>query len=130
MINPTIGMEMGTSYTFVQSDISNWMHPMVSLFGTHTIRRIIRILTHTLRSFHLPLELPPPQQGFAYFPDGAHDDKDELEPGITQTASNCIEDFSCPTPRYFRGDEFLGVDGTDDFGLGKSNRVISILASR
>jgi len=52
MISPTIGMEIGTSYTFVQSDISNWMHPMVSLFGTHTIRRIIRILTHILRSFN------------------------------------------------------------------------------
>ena len=46
MINPTIGVEIGQSYTFVQADISNWMHPM----------------------------------GFAYFPDGAHDDKDELEP--------------------------------------------------
>jgi len=87
MISPTIGVEIGETYTFVQEDISNWMHPM----------------------------------GFAYFPDGAHDGKDELEPNVTQTGSTCTEDFSCPSPRYFRGDEFLGVEGSDDFGLGKSS---------
>jgi hypothetical protein len=46
--------------------------------------------------------------GFAYFPDGAHDDADELEPGISQTGSNCTEDNTCPTPRYFRDGKFLG----------------------
>ena len=74
MVSPTIGMEIGETYSFVQEDVSNWMHPL----------------------------------GFAYFPDGAHDDKDELEPGITQTMSNCTEDLSCPAPLYFRGEEFLG----------------------
>ena len=56
--------------------------------------------------------------GFAYFPDGAHDEKDELEPGITQTSSNCAANFTCPTPRYFRDGIFLGNWAEpSDFGL-------------
>jgi hypothetical protein len=84
VMNPTIGIEVGQTYTFIQADRSNWYHPM----------------------------------GFAYFPDGAHDDKDELEPGVSQTSSNCVSNNTCPTPRYFRGGEFLG-NGVDsaDFGL-------------
>ena len=82
--NPTIGMEYGKTYHFLQKDRSNWYHPM----------------------------------GFAYFPDGAHDDKDELEPGITQTGSDCTSNNTCPTPLYFRGGAFLG-DPMDraNFGL-------------
>jgi len=38
----------------------------------------------------------------AYFPDGAHDGVDELEPGITQTGSACAEDNTCQAPRYFK----------------------------
>ena len=56
--------------------------------------------------------------GFAYFPDGAHDEKDELEPGITQTGSNCVSTNTCPTPQYYLDDAFLGdpLDASD-FGL-------------
>jgi hypothetical protein len=84
-VNPTIGIELGQSYKFIQQDRSNWYHPL----------------------------------GFAYFPDGAHANQDELEPSITQSENNyfCTISNECPTPRYFRGDEFLGVEGTDDFGL-------------
>lgn len=92
MINPTLGLEIGKTYTFVQENISNWMHPL----------------------------------GFAYFPHGAHEDTDELEPGITQTGSTCATDFSCPTPRYFRGTEFLGVEGTEDFGLGEFQQSVGV----
>jgi hypothetical protein len=55
--------------------------------------------------------------GFAYFPDGAHDDKDELEPVISQTNSSCVGSNTCPHPRYRRSGGFLGVNGTTDFGL-------------
>jgi len=55
--------------------------------------------------------------GFAYFPDGAHAELDELEPTITQTGSDCADSFSCPTPRYFKNGEFLGDDLTGNFGL-------------
>lgn len=54
--------------------------------------------------------------GFAYFPDGAHKDVDELEPGISQTGSACVEDESCQTPLYYLNGEFLG-NGSADFGL-------------
>jgi hypothetical protein len=48
--------------------------------------------------------------GFAYYPDGAHDDKDELEPGIVPpgSSSTCDADMTCPAPMYFLGDEYLG----------------------
>ena len=48
--------------------------------------------------------------GFAYFPDGAHDDVDELEPGIAPPGSvdqSCLEDNSCPAPMYFVGGEYV-----------------------
>ena len=66
--------------------------------------------------------------GFAYFPDGAHDDVDELEPGISQGTSGCDTDMTCPAPMYFVGGEYAGVysnieemtpvtTNEDDFGL-------------
>jgi hypothetical protein len=55
--------------------------------------------------------------GFAYMPDGAHANNDELEPAISQTGSVCFEDNSCPSPKYMRGGVFLGVNGTENFGL-------------
>jgi hypothetical protein len=84
MVSPTIGIEVGETYIFVQEDKSNWYHPM----------------------------------GFAYFPDGDHDGKDELEPGISLSGIDCVSPNSCPSPRYFRNGKFLG-DPNDltDFGL-------------
>jgi hypothetical protein len=56
--------------------------------------------------------------GFAYFPDGAHDDKAELEPAVSlNSTSNCKTTFSCPTPLYYLDGKLLGVAGTNDFGL-------------
>jgi hypothetical protein len=48
--------------------------------------------------------------GFAYFADGAHDEKDELEPGIVPpgSSSTCGEDNSCPAPMYFIDGEYQG----------------------
>jgi hypothetical protein len=99
MVNPTIGLEIGETYTFSQVDRSNYMHPM----------------------------------GFAYYPDGAHDDKPELEPAVAATskqraAGSCVANATCPAPMYFSGDEYVGVysniaevknvtSGEEDFGL-------------
>ena len=83
LTNPTVGMELGESYSFVQEDISNWYHPM----------------------------------GFAYFPDGHHANKPELEPINTQTGSSCVNNYTCPTPRYLKNGGFLGKAGTGDYGL-------------
>jgi len=84
--NPVLQLEIGTTYTFDQTDTSNWYHPL----------------------------------GFAYYADGAHDDVDELEPGIVAPGSNstCDVTNACPTPRYKLNDEYLGVaNDTGDFGL-------------
>lgn len=78
-IYPTIGMEIGKTYIFVQEDISNYYHPL----------------------------------GFAYFADGAHDDKDEIEDVVVPpgSSSTCDTDASCPSPRYFIDKENVGLDG-------------------
>jgi hypothetical protein len=63
--------------------------------------------------------------GFAYYPDGDHDGKIELEPTVSwesefvapeqQAANNgttggslCSSTATCPAPLYFNGDTFLG----------------------
>jgi hypothetical protein len=88
-VNPTIGIEYGETFTFIQVDRSNWYHPM----------------------------------GFAYSSGGDHAGGDhagieELEPGTSQTGSNCVSNNTCPRPLYFDGDLYLG-NSTDlsDFGL-------------
>merc|ERR1719359_161059 len=83
-------MKRGVTYTFDQSDNSNWYHPL----------------------------------GFAYFVDGAHNEVDELEPGITQTTGDaCAADNTCQAPMYYKNGNFAGAGtyptaGNDgDFGL-------------
>jgi len=94
-VNPTIGMIKDETYTFVQSDKSNYYHPL----------------------------------GFAYYADGAHDGKDELEPTIPPpgSLSTCANTKVCPAPQYFINGDYEGVydnavDGTtvigdENFGL-------------
>ena len=80
------------------------------------------LLLHVSPSYH-PL-------GLAYFPDGAHADADELEPGIVPpgSSSTCGDDMSCPAPMYYMENKYQGtysnnadlVDvsaGEDNFGL-------------
>ena len=92
--NPVIVMKRGVTYTFDQSDNSNWYHPL----------------------------------GFAYFVDGAHNEVDELEPGIAQTggSTTCAAGNTCQAPMYYKNGEFAGTTydntaatpvGGDDFGL-------------
>merc|ERR1719271_803989 len=91
--NPVIVMKRGVTYTFDQSDNSNWYHPL----------------------------------GFAYFVDGAHNEVDELEPGITQTGDACAGTNTCQEPMYYKNGVFAGAAGYDntlatptggeDFGL-------------
>ena len=95
-VNPTLGMEVGVTYHFIQADRSNYYHPL----------------------------------GFAYYPDGAHADVDELEPGIVPPGSNsaCAETLSCHAPMYLEAGRYLGTysndentaplsEGEDNFGL-------------
>lgn len=65
--------------------------------------------------------------GFAYYPDGAHADVDELEPSISQTEGDkCVDDHTCQAPMYYVNGEYVGtsydntktpIEGGDDFGL-------------
>lgn len=65
--------------------------------------------------------------GFAYFPDGAHEGVDELEPGIAPGNSACADDNTCPAPMYFMDGAYQGefsnieavapLMGSEDFGL-------------
>jgi len=59
--------------------------------------------------------------GLAYYPDGAHDDVDELEPGIAPpgSSSSCADESLCPAPMYKLDDDYLGV-------YSNNNDVISI----
>lgn len=77
-VYPTLGMEIGKTYVFVQEDRSNYYHPL----------------------------------GFAYYADGAHDDKDEVEDVVVPpgSSSGCDADASCPSPKYYLDDEEIGLD--------------------
>eukprot|EP01082_Thalassiosira_pseudonana_P015694 g13693.t1.1.5e17418b g13693 g13693.t1 contig9:213159-214342(-) len=71
--------------------------------------------------------------GFAYYPDGAHANADELEPTIVPpgSSSTCDTDSSCPAPMYHMNEEYLGSysnnvnissgqisdNASEDFGL-------------
>jgi len=60
---------------------------------------------HDLTNYLHPL-------GFAYFPDGAHDEKEELETGIVPpgSSSTCDETLTCPAPMYMLNGEYLGAN--------------------
>jgi hypothetical protein len=49
--------------------------------------------------------------GFAYYPDGDHAEAQELNPSVPPpfSGSTCSKSRSCPTPRYFLNDEYLGT---------------------
>jgi hypothetical protein len=51
---------------------------------------------------------------FAYFANGAHDNEDELEPGIVPpgSASTCDRDNSYPAPMYYKNGVYLGKYST------------------
>ena len=81
------------------------------------------MLQSDITNFYHPL-------GLAYYPDGAHDDVDELEPGIVPpgSSSTCGNNMSCPAPMYFVNGTYAGkysnndsitnpTANEDDFGL-------------
>ncbi|CAB9519555.1 expressed unknown protein [Seminavis robusta] len=67
--------------------------------------------------------------GFSYSADGAHDGKEELEPGVgLGSDKSCEADKTCPAPMYMLNGEYLGeysnipavkprTTGTENFGL-------------
>jgi len=68
--------------------------------------------------------------GFAYYPGGAHNELNELEPGLkpTNSTSTCDTDMSCPAPMYMVDEKYVGkysnnakyepeTTDEEDFGL-------------
>jgi len=68
--------------------------------------------------------------GFAYFPDGAHADADELEPSIVPpgSSSECDKNMTCAAPMYYVDGDYKGTysnnedllavtSNEDNFGL-------------
>ncbi len=65
--------------------------------------------------------------GFAYFPDGAIADAEELEPAVDPSGSGCTVDEQCQSPEYYIGDAFLGgEDGDGGFGLDAYEPTFSL----
>ena len=86
MINPTIGMEMGQVYTFVQEDKSNYMHPLrFSYFpdGQHVGADL----------------LTPDTKGSSITATTTND----------SGGTNCAQNMTCPAPLYFLNDGYLGT---------------------
>lgn len=60
---------------------------------------------------HFVFIFPPPQHplGFAYFPDGAHADLNELEPAVSGVdTAECVATSTCPAPMYMKNNVYLG----------------------
>jgi len=90
--NPTLGVEKGATYYFIQKDPSNYYHPI----------------------------------GFAYAPDGALKDNNELEPGVSgpegDDNGSCKDTLSCPAPMYIKDGEYLGnYTNNPKIGLGSQD---------
>ena len=94
----------------------------VNFFNDTATTEIYTFIQKDPSNFYHPM-------GFAYYPDGAHADKDELEPGVMPgNSSSCIATLSCPAPIYMLNGEPLGTysndanisavtTGDDNFGL-------------
>jgi hypothetical protein len=125
MVNPTIGMEIGETYTFAQVDRSNYtcIHPMGFTYMAQAMG-------------------------------GDHGGSTELEPSVLapamdmdmdmgmgmpmqRAAGACVAGATCPAPMYFSGDEYLGVYsnipevknatfGQEDFGLDAYKPLFSL----
>jgi hypothetical protein len=132
MVNPTIGMEIGETYTFAQVDRSNYMHPMGFTY-----------MAHAMGGDHGGSTMG-----------GDHGGSTELEPSVVATAMDmdmdmgmgmatqraagaCVAGATCPAPMYFSGDEYLGVYsnipevknatfGQEDFGLDAYKPLFSL----
>jgi hypothetical protein len=80
----------------------------------------VNVTHHFLQKHHLNYYHP---LGFAYFPDGDHDDKEELEPGIPPPLSDidCASSLTCPAPIYMLNEKRLGNYSNDPTVAARSS---------
>jgi hypothetical protein len=123
MVNPTIGLEIGETYTFFQVDISNYMHPLGFSYDAHS-----------MDGDHGGMSgLEPAVAAMAMDMDMGMD----MDMAMQRSAGTCVASATCPAPMYFSGDEYLGVysnipevknvtSGQEDFGLDTYNPLFSL----
>jgi hypothetical protein len=96
MVNPTIGLEIGETYTFSQVDRSNYMHPMGFSY-----------MAHAMNGAHMGKSGLEPDVAAT-----AMDMDMDTEMAMQRAAGDtgaCVANATCPAPMYFSGDEYLGV---------------------
>jgi hypothetical protein len=139
VLNPTIAMEVGEVYTFIQKDRTNYLHrksvcfelvELVVVFSRDSewieSGCLLSFLLWFVLFFLSPVVVTA--IGIAYSPYGDEDLKVEVQPGTSKGRQGCITNHTCPAPMYFLNDEYLGkysnieeikpiTTGEDDFGL-------------
>ena len=81
-INPTIGVEVGQVYTFIQKDRSNFLHPLDFSYFPDAV--------------HLGEDLLDPRNN-------------PTKDGSTSQGEGCDITMTCPSPMYFLNDGYLGT---------------------
>jgi Domain of unknown function (DUF305) len=89
-INPTIGLEFGQVYTFIQKDRSNFLHPIDFSYFPDAV--------------HVGTELLDPRIK-------GNDGEGSIVtvPGSQTPQAGCESSMTCPSPMYFLNDGYLGT---------------------
>ena len=97
MVNPTIGLEIGETYTFVQTDRSNYMHPMGFAYypnGNHHEGLLEPAATASTK-----MEGMDTMQMMETMPSAK---------ATMMEMATCVETATCLAPMYFLDGEYLG----------------------
>ena len=94
-INPTIGMEVGEVYTFIQKDRTNFWHPLdFSYFPDAT---------------HVGADLLDPRIDKTTATGGAASSTSTSEASIATETKSCAHSMTCPAPMYYLNEGYLGT---------------------
>jgi hypothetical protein len=92
MVNPTLGLEMGQVYTFVQADRTNFYHPLSFAYFPDAVHVGGDLLTPDTAGQAVTLTA----SGFSTVVNRAADESD------------CSQNMTCPAPMYFVNEGYLG----------------------
>jgi hypothetical protein len=116
MVNPTIGLEIGETYTFVQTDRSNYMHPMGFAYypnGNHhdglkpaatatSMQMMMPKASATATSMPMQTEMEISTEAMPM--------QTEVQSAAeAMSMQSCVSGATCPAPMYFSDDKYLGV---------------------
>lgn len=116
-VQPVLEIERGVEYTFFQNDITNWYQPRAPASRAPRAPASRAPCAPALTRGCRARGLGAPRRrlryhpfGFAYEPDGALRDVDELEPSISSTGAACAGTNECQAPQYYIGATFYGAN--------------------